>query len=159
VSGEGWRLKAQFTFAERQPTIDEVDRVVGGRARGTHGGTSHAINSGPWRTELEWEFDTRDDAKAGLERASTVGVLHEPYVVPPRDRTLRDDEWQIRASQARAGRARCLSCGQRMPAAFNLLFALEGVAAGNEVVLRCAHCGWAMEWQILSEAVDPGGRP
>lgn len=151
MNSEGWRLRAQYTFVDGQPTIDEIDAIVGGRPSGAHGEARHAINAGPWRATLEWEFDTRDDAKAALGRASTVSVLREPHVLPPRDRVLREDEWQIRASDARAGRARCLSCGRRMPADFHMLFALEGVRAGNEAILRCTHCGWAMTWRILSE--------
>lgn len=147
---EGWRVVTDFTFVDGLPTVDEIDRAIGGRPCGAHGLMSHAVNAGPWQTELEWEFDTREDARAALDRARSISVLHEPHVMPPRDRILRHDEWQIRASAVRAGRARCLFCGQRMPADHNMLFALDGVPAGGEVTLRCAHCDAAMGWQILS---------
>jgi hypothetical protein len=64
---------------------------------------------------------------------------------------LQPHETQVRASDARAGRAVCVACGEQIAASFPNLMAVEGVRVGSRVTLRCQECGMPMDWEIVAE--------
>jgi predicted RNA-binding Zn-ribbon protein involved in translation (DUF1610 family) len=147
----GWRLSVEYTFTP-QTTIDQLDALVGGRPRGAHGLTSHEVNRGPKRTTLQWEYPSFEDARNGLNALDEIYVVAKAHLVPPYgDRILNRAEYEIRASDARAGRAICVSCGHRIPLDNAMEFALAGVRPGNEAILRCADCSLPMAWVMLPE--------
>lgn len=150
----GWLLRAEYTFMDGSPTIDDVDRMVKGRVRHLGGGVRHALGlgSGPWKTHLEWEFDTLRDAHEALIALGSISEIHDAHVVPTETtRILRPDEYQIRPSDALAGKAVCPHCRSRIEADLSLEMAVEGAAPGSEAILRCGYCGLHMGWVLLPE--------
>lgn len=145
-----WIVRADYTFSDAGPSIEEVDSRVGGRVQHLGGGIMRSIGGGPFRTTLEWGFETKDDAKVALDALRTVGVIERAHAIP-QERVLSPEEYQIRASEARAGRARCANCGSRIDMDPANDFALEGAGADNEILLRCNECGFVMGWRILPE--------
>ena len=148
----GWRLSAEYTFTTEHAAIEELDALVGGRPRGAHGLSSHEVHGGPRRTTLEWEYASFEEARKGLNALEGVQVTDNVRLIPPRgDRILNRAEYEISAADARAGRAICVSCGHRIPLSHANEFALYGVPAGNEAVLRCDPCNLPMAWVILPD--------
>lgn len=153
-----WIVRVDYTFSKAATSTDDLDRPVGGRARSLQG-ISHSTNFGPEQTTLEWEVDSLPAARAALKALDHVPGVRRPRVSPVRPSTSRrPDEHQIRASDARAGRARCADCGGAIAVDQRNFFALEGVPPGSETTLVCGLCDLPMGWIILAEPPSPPGR-
>lgn len=146
-------MRAEYTFFRGAVSIDELDRRVGGTVRQMRG-TSHSINGGPQKTTLEWEVASLTAARAAVKVLEEAPGVRDPRATPvTADRVLRQVEYEIRRSDARAGRAMCVACGTRIVIDERNFFALEGVSPGGETTLSCGNCGFKMGWIILPE--DP----
>lgn len=145
-----WIVRGTYTFTDDGPSIDEVDRIAGGEVRHAGGGARHAIASGPWKTELEWGFETVERAREAELALKSVSVLHEVHA-KALERILKPEEFQISHARARAGRARCPHCGARIALDHANASALEGAGVGSEVFLRCGACDFVMGWQIAED--------
>lgn len=145
-----WIVRGTYTFTDEGPSIDEVDRTAGGEVRHAGGGARHAIGSGPWKAELEWGFETVERAREAELALKSVRVLHHVHA-KALERILKPEEFQISHAGARAGGARCVHCGARIPMDHGNEFALEGAGVGTEIYLRCGACDFVMGWQIVAE--------
>ena len=145
-----WIVRGTYTFTDDGPSIDEVDRIVGGEVRHAGGGARHAVGSGPWKTELEWGFETVERAREAELALKSVSVLHEVHA-KALERIIKPEEFQISHARARAGQARCAHCGARINLDHANAFAVEGASVGSEVLLRCGACDFVMGWQIVED--------
>jgi hypothetical protein len=146
-----WKVRTEYTFFDGAVSIDELDRLVGGQVRQVRG-SSHSVNGQPEKTKLEWEVSSLEAARAALKVLEAIPGLRDVHATPIRlERVLHPVEYQVRASDARAGRAVCVACGRRIVIDDRNYFALEGVGAGNETTLTCSNCGFTMGWIILPE--------
>lgn len=142
-------MRGTYTFTDG-PSIAEIDRIAGGEVRHAAGGARHAIGSGPWKTELEWGFETVEHAREAELALKPVPVLREVHA-KALERILKPEEFQISHAAARAGRACCPHCGAPIAMGHGNAFALEGASVGSEVLLRCGACDFVMGWQIVAE--------
>ena len=137
-----WVVKGRYTFTNGGPPIDAVDRIAGGEVRHLSG-ARHDVGSGPWKTELEWGFETVEQARTAVLALGAVPVVSGIHA-RALDRVLKPAEFQISHSAAGAGRARCAHCGTRVEMDHANAFALEGAGVGSEVLLRCVACDFVM---------------
>lgn len=148
-----WLVRCEYVFIEGAPSIEEVDRLVGGRVDHLGGGVRHALGGDAFRTTLVWTLPSLSAAlRARIALAATRGIDHIVLAPTEATRVMSPDDYQIRASDARAGKAVCPNCHEYIPADPANYFAIEGVRAGGEASLLCPRCDFPMSWVILPES-------
>lgn len=151
-NADGWLVRADYVFLEEAPSIDEIDRLVGGKVQHAGGGVRHSLPGQAERTHVEWEFASFMDARAAITRLGGVRGIDEPAIAPTDENRARNpDAYDVRRTDVRGGRVRCPGCRARIPDSDETLEALQGVMAGDELVLRCEQCGLAMTWWLLPD--------
>lgn len=147
-----WIVRAVYVLVDGASGVDAIDALVEGEALPPHGGISHNIGNQPFRTTLEWRVDSLAALQRSVERLEAAPAISDVVVDKlRRDRVLETEEFSIRRADVLDGKAICVACGGRIPADHALLFAVEGVRAGNQVRLRCAACKLPMDWIVLDD--------
>ena len=96
-----WIVRVQYAFAAADPTIDELDELVGGNLLPPYDGVSHAMQGDALRATLEWRVPSLDEARRATAKLESLPLVSDVCVTRLRhDRVIQQIEFSIRASDA-----------------------------------------------------------